>query len=99
MDWDAVAQALHERMAELGTTQRQLAEQAGVSRTTVKELAGNWRPRKRSPRTLAALSEALDWPSGKLLAVAQGEPESQQSVEEQLADIRARLDKLEHRKR
>lgn len=95
MYWDAVARALRERMNELGKTQRQLADEADVSPTTIKELAGNWTARRRTRKTLAAISTALDWPSGKLIAIATGEVDVAQTVEEQLADLRSRVDALE----
>ncbi|MGW1675998.1 helix-turn-helix domain-containing protein [Saccharopolyspora sp. NPDC002376] len=98
MNWDDVARAMGERMEELGITQVDLAHRSGVGATTVKELLWNRTPRRRSGRTLGALSEALGWPQGHLLAVAQGRAdESAPSLEEQLAEIRTRLDDIERR--
>lgn len=97
-DWDAVAEAITARMAELGMRQRDLADAADVGLSTVQELQNNWKPRRRNRKTLAAISEALGWPSGQIEAIARGRPEEiRPSVEEQLAEIRSRLDALERR--
>lgn len=95
MYWDEVAIAMSERMRELGLTQIELAHRSGVGITTVKELL--WRTtRRRSARTLGALSEALGWPQGHLLAIAHGRADqSAPSIEAQLAELRARLDRIE----
>lgn len=69
-DWDAVAAAIQARLDELDMTQADLAARAGVAAETVRELRTNLRPRRRSPRTLTALSEALGWPPDHLAAVA-----------------------------
>lgn len=74
-DWDAVAKAISDRIAELGIRQRDLADRANVGLSTVQELVNNWKPRKRNPKTLAAISEALGWPPGKIQAVADGRPD------------------------
>ena len=96
MNWDDVAQALADRMDELGVSQRQLAHDADVSVTTVKELLWNRNPRQRAGRTLSAISTALDWPSGKLLAIARG-TEVTPTHDEEIADLRARMEKVERR--
>lgn len=72
-DWDAVAKAISDRIAELGIRQRDLADRAEVGLSTVQELANNWKPRKRNPKTLAAISQALGWPHDQLQAIASGE--------------------------
>lgn len=69
-DWDAVAAAIQARLSELDLTQAELAARAGVAPETVRELRMNLHPRRRSPRTLSALSEALGWPTDHLSAVA-----------------------------
>lgn len=69
-DWDAVAAAIQARLGELDMTQADLAARAGVAPETVRELRTNLHPRRRSPRTLAALSEALGWPADHLSTVA-----------------------------
>ena len=62
-DWEAVAAAIRSRMAEIDMTQAELASRAGVALMTVRELQQNLTPRRRNPRTLAAVSEALGWPA------------------------------------
>src|SRR5689334_6834678 len=60
-------------MAELPMSQRELAEKSAVSVATIRELQHATTPRRRSERTLGALSTALDWPEGYLRAVLKGE--------------------------
>lgn len=93
--WDAVATAITERMGELGLRQRDVADKADVGLSTVQELANNWKPRRRNPKTLMAISVALDWPSGKLAAIARGEPQAfPASLEERVAVLETKLDEV-----
>lgn len=108
-DWAAVAHAINRRMVELGLRQRQLIERSRVSKAVVSELMRNVAPRRRSARTLEALSVALDWHPDHLAAVltnteppAPGDPVHRPddvparltAIERQLRDITARLDDL-----
>jgi transcriptional regulator with XRE-family HTH domain len=68
-DWPAVAQAIGNRMAELGISQRELIERSHLSKAVVREVQHNVVQRRRSTRTLEALSTALDWHPGHLAAV------------------------------
>jgi transcriptional regulator with XRE-family HTH domain len=72
-DWDAVAEAIGNRMAEIRMTQMDVASRARLSLTTIRELQHNLNPRRRRPQTLAAVSEALGWPSDYLAQVLRGE--------------------------
>ena len=72
-DWAAVAQAISQRMAELGINQRQLIERSQVSKATVGELYHNSAQRRPSARTLEALSMALEWHPQHLAAVLNGQ--------------------------
>ena len=74
--WNAAASALRARMVELGLTQFELASKSGVSTGTITEML-HARPRQRSPRTMAAVSKALGWPSGRLAAIVQGQREAE----------------------
>ena len=109
-DWAAVASALNARVATLRMTQLDLAAKSGVSPATIREIQHNNRPRRRYGRTLAALSEALDWPAGHLDAVLAGRPtpaepatfgadepvlEQLRAIREELSGIRQRLGDLE----
>lgn len=105
-DWDSVARAIRQRMADLDMTQTELSQRAGVALMTVRELQQNLKPRRRNPRTLAAMSEALGWPSGHLAAVLAGEsPEDPDAgdpvldeldaMKEQITEITRRLDAIE----
>jgi transcriptional regulator with XRE-family HTH domain len=73
-DWAAVAAAMSRRLAELGMRQRDLAERAHVSQAIVRELQHNTRQRRRSARTLEALSVALGWHPRYLQALLDGQP-------------------------
>lgn len=87
-DWDAVGTAITERMTELGLRQRDVANEADVGLSTVQELANNWKPRRRNPKTLMAISVALGWPSGRISAIARGEPnEAEASLEERVTAL------------
>lgn len=109
-DWQAVAEAISGRLSELDMTQAQLAQRADVALETVRELQHNLRVRRRSPRTLAALSQALGWPEWHLLNIAEGggptgtSPATIEQVLAELAEVRsaltditARLDGIERR--
>jgi transcriptional regulator with XRE-family HTH domain len=95
-DWDAASAAMSARMAELDVTQAEVAGRAGVALMTVRELQHNLQPRRRSPRTLAALSEALGWPAGHLERLASGgEPgEADAGMAEELRLLRAEVARL-----
>lgn len=71
--WAAVAEAIQARLAEVRLTQMDVATKALISLTTLRELQNNRKPRRRRPQTLAALSEALGWPSDYLSRVLRGE--------------------------
>lgn len=68
-DWSAVAEAVNARAAELALKQRELAEKSGVSLAIVREIQQGRIQRRRNPRTLEALSVALDWHPQHLTAV------------------------------
>ncbi|MBA0124673.1 helix-turn-helix transcriptional regulator [Haloechinothrix sp. YIM 98757] len=105
-DWQAVSAAIKSRLDELDMTQAELSHRAGVALETVRELQHNLRPRRRSPRTLGAVSEALGWPSSHLAAIADGQSPDDPDVgdpvlseldriNETLTYITARLDAIE----
>jgi transcriptional regulator with XRE-family HTH domain len=106
-DWAAVAEAVKGRMAALALSQRDLAKRSNVSQALVREIQHHTAERRRSPRTLEALSVALGWPSHYLSAVAAGrapftehEPGSAGSrsqlsiIEQRLAGIANQIDNL-----
>lgn len=108
-DWAAVARAINERAAERGLRQRDLIERSRVSKAVVGELSRNAAPRRRSARTLEALSTALDWHPQHLSAVLAGReppavgdpvyrpddvPARLASIERQLRELTDRLDEL-----
>ncbi len=72
-DWDAVAEAIRDRLAETRMTQMDVASRARLSLTTIRELQHNLNPRRRRPQTLAAVAEALGWPPDYLDQVLRGD--------------------------
>lgn len=71
-DWESVAEAITSRMQTLDMKQVELAEKSKVSLALVRELQRNTAQRRRSKRTLEALSLALGWHPRHLEAVANG---------------------------
>jgi transcriptional regulator with XRE-family HTH domain len=103
-DWAGVAAAINARVAALRMTQLDLAAKSGVSPATIREIQHNQRPRRRYGRTLAALSEALDWPADHLDAVLTGRPVTDSAtpaapdpVLDELRAIRAELTGIKQR--
>jgi transcriptional regulator with XRE-family HTH domain len=97
---------MNRRLTELGMRQRDLAERAHVSQAIVRELQRNTAQRKRSARTLEALSVALGWHPRHLQAVLAGEQPPDRSdpielptdvVAGRLAAIEAQLRAIENR--
>ncbi|GAB3446293.1 XRE family transcriptional regulator [Actinophytocola sediminis] len=109
-DWSAVAKAINERMTELGLNQRDLAGRSRVALSIVREILHNTVQRRRSGRTLEALSVSLGWHPRHLAAVLLGHtppapddpidyaadtvPARLAAIEDQLAAITKRLDEL-----
>jgi hypothetical protein len=97
-NWAAVAQAISGRVRELGWRQRELAERSHVSAAVVREIQRHTVERRRSPRTLEALSVALGWEPEHLHQVLKGR--SQQSggyAARDLAAVWSRLDSFDLR--
>ena len=109
-DWPAVAKAINERMTELGVNQRELAGRSRVALSIVREIVHNTVQRRRSGRTLEALSVSLGWHPRHLAAVLLGHappapdapidlaadtvPARLAAIEDHLAEITKRLDEL-----
>lgn len=83
-DWSAVAEAINARADELALKQKELATRSGVSLAIVREIQQGRIQRRRNPRTLEALSIALDWHPQHLAAVLQGKtpPEADSTLGE-----------------
>jgi transcriptional regulator with XRE-family HTH domain len=96
-DWAAVAEAINERVNELGWRQGELAERSHVSRATVRELQHHVVERRRSARTLEALSSTLGWHPRHLDAVLRGRrpPEPAEPATNDRENLRSRIDALE----
>lgn len=109
-DWPSVAKAINERMTALGLNQRELAERSRVALSIVREIRHNTVERRRSGRTLEALSVALGWHPRHLAAVLLGQtppepgdpidyggdgvPSRLAAIEDQLAEMNKRLDEM-----
>lgn len=98
-DWAAVAQAISQRMSELDINQAELIERSRVSKATVGELYHNSAQRRRSARTLEALSTALEWHPQHLAAVLKGQrvPAIGEPVSRSDDDLPGRLSAIEYR--
>ena len=93
--WAAVARAIGDRVRELGWRQRELAERSHVSVAVVREIQRHTVERRRSPRTLEALSVALGWEPEHLDQVLKGHaqrPEGHPAADR--AALWSRLDSL-----
>lgn len=102
-DWTAVAEAINERVAELGWRQRELAERSHVSPAIVREIQRHTVERHRSPRTLESLSITLGWEPEHLDAVLRGHDlptprtrvnGSHETMPSRLGAIERRLDEI-----
>ena len=96
-DWEAVGKAISGRLDELQMTQLELASASGVSPATIREIQYNKLARRRSPRTLQALSEALKWPASYLGQVLVGEaaaPHADEANDPVLRELNAVHDEL-----
>jgi hypothetical protein len=98
-DWAAVAKAINERVNELGWRQRELAERSRVSQAIVREIQHHTVERRRSTRTMEALSVALGWHPQHIDAVLNGWrlPEPDEPVTDRADPLWTRLDALEER--
>ena len=98
-NWSAVSKAINRRMSELGWKQRELVERSHVSQAIVREIQNHTVERRRSARTLEALSLALGWHPQHLEAVLYGRKplELGQTGDEVADEIRARLGAIEGR--
>lgn len=109
-DWTAVARAISDRLIERRVTQMDVAAQAKISLTTLRELQHGTNSRRRRPQTLAAVSEALGWPPDYLTNVLRGEDarayddevhdpvlNALAAIEGELGALRDRVERIERR--
>jgi transcriptional regulator with XRE-family HTH domain len=99
-NWDAVAEAINTRLAELEMTQIELATKSRVSTATLRQIQKGV-PKRRGPRTLGSISEALGWPSGHLEKLAEGESadvgnDRLSALEAEVTRLAARVQKIEN---
>jgi hypothetical protein len=97
-DWMAVATAIDGRLIELGLELRELAARSKVSESILRELRYNTKERKRSARTLSAVSLGLEWPADYLDSVLGGVPtssaEPHPSTDERVDSLSRQLDEM-----
>lgn len=95
----AVANAIKQRVNELGWRQRELAQRSHVSQAIVRELQHHTVERRRSARTLEALSAAMGWHPQHLAAVLRGRtpPELGDPVSDDDRTVSSRLDAIDER--
>lgn len=108
-NWSAVSKAINQRLTELGWKQRELVERSHVSQAIVREIQNHTVERRRSARTLEALSLALGWHPRHLEAILYGRKPLQPgqtgdatdeitarlgAIEDQLHEITERLDTM-----
>jgi hypothetical protein len=95
-NWAAVARAISDRVRELGWRQRELADRSRVSAAIVREIQRHTVERRRSPRTLQALSVTLGWQPEHLDKVLKAHASGGNTVPDSAA-LWSRLDSLESR--
>lgn len=102
-NWDAVAEAIRTRVAELGIPQKELAARSGVSESTIRQLSKNYGPRKRARHTLEDVSLGLQWPAHYLSRIldeattASTPPETGDSWQVEAAELRSLVIDLANR--
>lgn len=72
-DWAAVGLAIRERMRELGISATHLAQETGLSPTTIRHIGES--ANRRTQSTLVAISAVLDWRYDHLTNILRGEPQ------------------------
>lgn len=96
-NWDAVARAIRDRMAELDMTQKELVRRSGVSESTIRQVSRNYGPRRRSRHTLEDISKGLQWPGdhlARLLGTSDATPGVDDIMRAELAGLRAEIVEL-----
>ena len=97
-NWAAVARAISDRVRELGWRQSELAGRSHVSVAVVREIQRHTVERRRSRRTLEALSVALGWDGEHLDRVLkdQAQQAGNRAVPDSVA-LWSRLDSIDQR--
>ena len=93
-DWQAVALAVNARMAARRVGQQELANRSGVSVATLRALQRGSGDRRIQDATLGAVSRALGWLVGHLLAVLTGETPAADDTDTGVEDLDAQAEIL-----
>jgi transcriptional regulator with XRE-family HTH domain len=101
-NWAAVAEAIRQRVADLGVTQKDLAARSGVSESTIRQLMNNYGPRRRAWHTLEDVSKGLQWPAHYLARLldettAGSPPDVGGSLHAELVALRSQVNDLADR--
>ena len=96
-NWAAVARVISDRVRELGWRQRELADRSHVSAAVVREIQRHTVERRRSPRTLEALSVALGWDPERLDRVLKGYANEEGNHAAPGSALYSRLDSIDQR--
>lgn len=86
MDVDAIAEAIDKRRRELRLTLTEVRDRAGISQSQV-SLMANAKGSGYRPETLAAVSQALAWPSNMLERIGEGEEYPDQMSEDDKFEV------------
>lgn len=86
--WQRLGRALREARERRGTSQEELATEAGVSKGAVQAVEAGRVPKSRMPQTLAPIARALGWPAGGVELVLAGSepPGGWQDIRVEIAD-------------
>lgn len=100
-EWAAVAQAMQARLAQLDMTQADVVQRSRLAPMTIRELLYNQAQRRRSSQTMAAISEALGWPSHYLQDIAEGrdpgDPDADDPVLTELTELKEAVSAINSR--
>jgi transcriptional regulator with XRE-family HTH domain len=96
MNLEAIANAISERRHELRLNLVDIVRRSGLSAATVSKLANGAEGTKPRPKTLAAVSIALDLPDSYLEDVGAGEQPTHHSTDP-FVEAMSQLDRIEQR--
>ncbi|WP_239406150.1 helix-turn-helix domain-containing protein [Frankia sp. Cj3] len=96
-DWQAVADAVNQRMAARRIGQQKLADTSGVSVSTVRQVQHGAHGRRVQNATLSAIAHALGWPDDHLIQILVSNHTSAASADTIDQEILAGIGRIEQR--